>query len=88
MVKTADFLISAKFKFVRIGSERNCHECNVKVPKGSLALNVSGRIGYWYNEYYCSNCDTKRINQIPDVHDRLRQFLLNEKARLTAKEVS
>lgn len=74
-------IIPARVKFVVTQKKHYCHTCKQTILPKSSALNVSGAIGRYFNEYYCSSCDLQRIMRIPDL--RLREII--RKARFTRK---
>jgi len=69
----------ACFNYVTTRKDHACEGCNKIIPKGSRILNVHGRLGIWFNEYWCPQCDWDRIESIPD--SKLRQKLMEEKRR-------
>jgi len=70
----------ARFQYVTTRKNHACEGCGNIIQKGSTSLNVHGRLGTWFNEYYCWSCDIDRIESIPD--EKLRKKLFDEKARL------
>jgi len=78
-----EYVIPAKFRFVVTRRNHPCEGCGRIILKDTRVLNVSGRIGLWFNEYWCSSCDLDRIMSIPDKH--LREKIL--KTRESGKNV-
>ena len=69
--------IPAAFKYVTTRKDKACEGCQKIIPKGAHVLNVHGRVGFWFNEYWCKDCDLDRICSIPD--QKLRDKILRER---------
>jgi hypothetical protein len=84
-VRGKDLTIPAAFKYVKISRDHACEGCQKIIPKGSRVLNVHGRVGFWFNEYWCDRCDVDRITSIPN--ESLKKSLFEKKAQLTVDKV-
>jgi len=80
-----EHIIPAKFRYVKTRKKHRCEGCGRAILENTRVLNVSGRIGYFFNEYWCSSCDLDRIISIPDknLREKMRRARI---ANLTLKE--
>ena len=77
-------IIPAKFRYVTTRKRHYCEGCKRRILENTRVLNVSGRIGQWFNEYWCSSCDLDRIMSIPDVN--LRKKMIRARLNLKREE--
>lgn len=79
---TQEQVIPARFRYVRTRKKHRCEGCHRVILPNTRVLNVSGRLGRWFNEYWCSSCDLDRIMSIPDkyLREKIRKarFSFNE----------
>lgn len=58
-------IIPAQFKYVTTRKEYSCEGCSNIIKKGTKCLHISGKIGFFFSNYFCDRCDLDRINSIP-----------------------
>jgi len=76
-------IIPAKFKYVKTRKSYICEGCMKNIPKGLIVLHISGRIGTWFSEYWCSSCDLDRINSVPNSN--FKEKILKERIKVNRK---
>ena len=73
----ANLVIPAAFEYVKTRRAHACEGCQKPIDVGTVVLHVHGRLGSWFSEYWCSNCDLDRIDSIPS--EPLQVRLLEER---------
>ena len=75
-----EYVIPARFRYVITRKKHRCEGCKRPILENTRVLNVSGRIGYFFNEYWCSSCDLDRIMSIPDrnLREKVRRVRLSK----------
>lgn len=70
-----EYVIPARFRYVITRKKHRCEGCDRTILANTRVLNVSGRAGQWFNEYWCSSCDLDRIMSIPDrnLREKMRR---------------